>query len=292
MFELIQVGERTFYIDCPSKIGICLSDGGVVCLVDSGIGEESGRRALEIITGRGWTLGMIINTHSHADHMGGNKFLQEAAGCPAYAAGTDAAVISNSVLNTAILYGGNPPDWMSGRLLYAPPSNVRELDGSVLPDGVTVRRLDGHSFAMIGVRSADGVWFLADALMNEATLDKYHIPFILDYKKHFETLSSLETLEGELFIPSHFPPIENPKALAAANREKIIEIAEKLLKICETPASFDDIIKKLFDSYGLKTEVNQYMLGGCSIRSMLSYLCRDGRIGHSFADNRLLWKSS
>jgi hypothetical protein len=143
---------------------------------------------------------------------------------------------------------------------------------------------------MTGVRSADGVWFLADALSNEATLEKYHIPFARDFKKHFKTLSFLETLEGELFIPSHFPPIENPKRLAAINREKILGIAEKLLEICETPISFDDIIKKVFDAYGLEMEINQYMIGGCAIRSLLSYLCDAGKIFHSFADNKLLWK--
>ena len=27
MYELIRAGERSWYIDCPAKIGICLLDG-------------------------------------------------------------------------------------------------------------------------------------------------------------------------------------------------------------------------------------------------------------------------
>jgi glyoxylase-like metal-dependent hydrolase (beta-lactamase superfamily II) len=292
MNELVQVGKRTYYIDCTSKMGICLYGSGNACLIDSGMGDGHGRLALEIIKERGWKLGMIINTHSHADHTGGNRLIQEATGCPAYAAGADAAIIKNSLLNTSLLFGGNPPEFLKNRLLYSSPSDVKELADSVLPPGVTATRLDGHSFAMSGIRSPDGVWFLADSLSSNSMLEKYHIPFVRDVAKHLETLSAVKSLEGRLFIPSHVKPLDETGELADANRRKILEIAEKILDILVTPSCFEDLLKSLFDSYGLTMEINQYMLAGSTVRSFLSYLADCDKITHIASENRLLWKTA
>lgn len=42
----------------------------------------------------GWKLDLILNTHHHADHTGGNKELQKRYGCPAYASAYDENRIS------------------------------------------------------------------------------------------------------------------------------------------------------------------------------------------------------
>ena len=42
MYELIRAGERSYYIDCPAKIGLFEVEGGV-CLVDSGNDKDAGR---------------------------------------------------------------------------------------------------------------------------------------------------------------------------------------------------------------------------------------------------------
>ncbi len=44
MYELIQAGEKTYYIDCPAKIGIYRVSGDEVCLIDSGNDKNAGKR--------------------------------------------------------------------------------------------------------------------------------------------------------------------------------------------------------------------------------------------------------
>ena len=73
MYELIQAGEKTYYIDCPAKIGIYRVSGDEVCLIDSGNDKNAGKKALRILEEQGWKLKMILNTHFHADHIGGNE---------------------------------------------------------------------------------------------------------------------------------------------------------------------------------------------------------------------------
>ena len=89
MYELIQIGERTYYIECPAKMGLFRINQEEVCLIDSGNDKDAAKKALRIIEGQGWKLKMVINTHFHADHIGGNQLLQQRTGCTVCSRGSD-----------------------------------------------------------------------------------------------------------------------------------------------------------------------------------------------------------
>ena len=91
MFELNQVGERSYYINCPAKIGVFKLNDTDVYLIDSGNDKDAGRKVRKILSENGWNLKGIINTHSNADHIGGNKYLQQQTGCKIFAEGIEAA---------------------------------------------------------------------------------------------------------------------------------------------------------------------------------------------------------
>ena len=67
MYELIQVGPSTYYIDCPAKMGLYRISETDVCLIDSGNDKDAGKKALRHIEDNGWKLDLIINTHSHVE---------------------------------------------------------------------------------------------------------------------------------------------------------------------------------------------------------------------------------
>ena len=78
MFELVQVGKNTYYIESPVKIGIYKMNETDICLIDTGNDKSMAKRIDSIAQANGWTIKKIINTHSHADHCGGNAYCNNA----------------------------------------------------------------------------------------------------------------------------------------------------------------------------------------------------------------------
>lgn len=69
--ELIQVGEKTYYIKNPTNIGIYRINEKEVYLIDAGNDKDTGKKILKIIEEQGWHVKGILLTHSHADYIGG-----------------------------------------------------------------------------------------------------------------------------------------------------------------------------------------------------------------------------
>lgn len=181
----------------------------------------------------------IYNTHSHADHIGGNRYLQTNTGCMIYAPGIECDFTRHPVLEPSYLYGGCPPAELKHKFLMAKESDALPLDEHALPEGWEMIPLPGHSFDMVGFRTPDDVVYLADCLASAETLGKYQVSFIVD--------------------------------------------------ICSRPIMFEDILKNIFDEYGLEMTFEQYVLIGSTVRSYLTWLKETGRLHVEISDNRMMW---
>ena len=290
MYELIQVTDRTYYIQSPAKIGMVRLNDEEVCLIDSGNDKDAGRKVRQLLDKNGWKLKAIYNTHSNADHIGGNKYLQAQTGCMIYAPGIECAFTKYPILEPAFLYGGYPCKDLRHKFLLAQESDAEPLTADKLSDGFELIELPGHFFDMAGFRTPDDVVFLADCLSSRETLDKYQIGFIYDVAAYLETLENVKKLKAKLFIPAHAETTEDITDLAQYNIDKVHEIADRIEDICQEPICFEDILQKLFTDYGLAMNFEQYVLVGSTVRSYLSWLRDSGRLEAEFSDNRLLWK--
>ena len=133
MYELIQLTEKCYYIQSPAKIGLVKLSDSDVCIIDSGNDKEAGRRIKRILDEKNWTLKAIYNTHSNADHIGGNKYLQDRTGCNIYAKGIECDITKHTVLEPAFLYGGYPCKDLRHKFLLARESDAEELTDENLP---------------------------------------------------------------------------------------------------------------------------------------------------------------
>ena len=286
--ELTKLGEKTYCIQNPTNIGIYKLDDNKICLIDTGNDKESGRKILKIINEQNWQVECIINTHSNADHVGGNKFIQDRTNCKILSSKKETAIINNPELEPALLYGAMPLNELNNKFLLAKESDCQVIDNN-LPEGLEYFTLKGHFIDMIGIKTSDNIYFLGDSIFSEETINKYHIFFIYDVEKYLQTLDFLETLNGTFYIPSHVKPLTDLKELIKLNKNKINEICNAILNACQNPITTEEIIKKIFDTYNLEININQYALLGSTIKSYLTYLNNQNRIEYFFKDNLLYW---
>lgn len=292
MYELVNVKGNSFYIESPAKIGLYKLSDTEVCLIDSGNDKDAGKKIKKILDENGWTLKAIYNTHSNADHIGGNKFLQDRTECKIYAPGIECDFTNHTVLEPAFLYGGYPCKDLRHKFLMAQESIAQNLTPDALPEGFEMISLPGHFFDMVGFKTPDNVMYLADCLSSRTTLEKYQISVLHDVEAYLKTLEYIKTLKADIFVPSHAEQTEDITELAQFNIDKVYEISEKILEICKTPVNFENLLKRLFDEYSLKMTFEQYILVGSTVKSYLSWLKDNEKLIVEFKDNMLLWKTT
>ncbi|MBQ1311907.1 MAG: MBL fold metallo-hydrolase [Blautia sp.] len=290
MYELMKVTDHCFYIQSPAKIGLIRTGEDQVCLIDSGNDKDAGKKVKRILDENGWKLQAIYNTHSHADHIGGNQYLQKQTGCRIYAKGIERCFAENPLLEPSYLYGGNPAGNLRHKFLMAQRSEVLPLEEGCLPEGMEMIPLPGHSWDMAGFRTSENIVYLADALSSRETLEKYQITFLVDVQACLDTLEAVRNMKADLFIPAHAEPTEDIAPLAELNIKKIHEIGDIILEICSRPSSFETILKELFNRFQLTMTFEQHALVGSTTRSYLTWLTDQGKLQPYFDDNTLIWR--
>lgn len=148
MFELEKVGSKTYYLKNVTNIGIYIEEDNKVWIIDSGNDKDAGKKILKVIEENGWNIKGIINTHSNADHIGGNRLIQDRTNCEVLSNGIENNFIKSPILEPSFLYGGKPFKELTNKFLLAKPTdNVKEIKDN-LPKGLEVFNLEGHFFDM------------------------------------------------------------------------------------------------------------------------------------------------
>ena len=286
--ELIQLGKKTYYIKNNTNIGIYKIDEKNVYLIDTGNDKDAGKKILKILEEQNWTCKGVIVTHSHADHIGGAKVIQDRTGCVVLAHKIEKCFTEYPILEPSFLYGAYPLKKLQNKFLMAQETKVLEVEEN-LPDGLEMLTLKGHSFDMIGIKTSDNICFLGDALLSEVTISKYHIFFLYNVKEFLNSLEYLSTLKARAYIPSHTEKTEDISNLIAKNRQKVDEICGLIYNICQEEKTWEEILTELFNHYHLTMNITQYVLIGSTLKAYLTYLYEEEKLDHTIKDNKLLW---
>lgn len=292
--ELVEISKSIAYIPGAVNIGV-LRNGERCAVIDTGLDKDSGRNIKKVLEAEGLVLEAIINTHSHADHFGGNDYLVRNLKAKVYAPRIESGIIQNPILEPVYLFNGATPIRnLRNKFVLAKPSPVDVIiePGKLEVIGLEVEiiPLPGHCFNQIGVL-VDDVLFCADTVFSTRVLVKYKIPVVQDVKSHLGTLDKMDETNYSFYVPAHTRPREDIKELVGKNRDTTLGIIRDIKGILGIQKTTEQVVSELATQYGLDlTVVQQYYLIQMTVMAYLGYIYDEKESEIEMKDNRLYWK--
>lgn len=289
--ELKRISERVRFIPGAVNVGVILLGNSRVALVDSGLDNRHAEKIFELLSDYRFKVSYILNTHAHADHIGGNAFFQQKTDCRVFASTLEASLISQPLIQSAVLFSGAPIIDLTNKFIMANPSQVEQLkDSEIILDDLVVKILDlpGHSVNQKGFQ-VENTAFVADTIFPQSFFKKQRLPFVYDPFAQLESLGKLRTMKSEVFIGGHFPPTNSIGEMVETNFSKIQESLSFMRNILKIPQPQDRIVKAFMDHFGLKKTNWEHFLYRATVNGYLSSLYKHGEIKYRVIDNLLMW---
>ena len=279
-------------------------------IVDTGLDESHARKLLRAMQQSGLIPAAILNTHSHADHHGGNAFiLRRFPGLSVYAPPTEAAIIRYPLLEPLYLYGALPPRELRSKFLLAPVSPAQPLDaGTHTLGGVSVElsNVPGHAVEMFAVRRG-GLLYAADALFGPDALARHPLTFCVDSAAQKASAAGLLALAGvelegvelegvelegiELTVPGHGDPTPDLRALVQVNLDSLERTTAAVLNACQAgAATTDELLARVCEGLGVQMgNAGAVVLNRSVVAAHLTELLAAGQAELRVRNNRMLF---
>lgn len=248
--------ERKF----PSANMILIKDQ-LPILIDTGFGSDvqETEALMREVGVSPEALHLIVNTHYHSDHVGGNFHLQKNYGVPIAAHKWDAHLINTG-----------DPEACSAEWLDQPvePYRVDTLlsDNDEIHTGsrtLKVLHTPGHTLGHVALYEPEEKLLICGDLFHKNDIGWLNIfrEGVSSIQRSLESLERLSMLKIQQAYSGHGPQIDNPLAAIDAARERFVKWLKSPEKVawhaCKRIFSFTLIIKN-----GLaKEEIDNYLLG-------------------------------
>lgn len=290
---LLKIHENSYCLDDALSIGVYLDESTKeAILIDSGI-DKTKIHSIKKSIPRDYKIGAIINTHSHADHCGGNAKVQ--ADNPAvriFATKFEQGFIETPSHEP---HGFNclaePFQELQNKFLCAEASRVTDIidysDHEIVINDKSFRiiTLPGHSAGMIGVITPDNVFYCGDAAFGATTFRKHGVLF---YSNITDTLASLskmirivteQLLNGFVFYHGGSESVANVSNILEQHIEKILATQSRIKEFIETqPRSIDELTGLVIREFSVPANIVQFSLTQSCVRAYLVALQRSNDI--------------
>lgn len=294
---LQHLAGRAYVAPGGVNIGVVKVGDDRAIMIDTGLNDSSARKVLRELREEGREVAAIITTHGHADHFGGNAFVVKRTGARVYAPVIDEAILRYPLFQPVMLFAGaDPPATMRGNFMLAEASPV---DAAYEPGRLVIEDVEfevislaGHSGNQMGLR-LDGVFYCADVVLPERVIDRYKMPYLYAVGDHLRALDTAAAVEHLFAVPGHGPVVEDVKPLVAYNRDLVLDVADRVVRIAAEQWPAGEILAQLLGELGADPQdPPSYYLLHPTIYAFLSWLEGEGRVVHTITGGRSLWQAS
>jgi glyoxylase-like metal-dependent hydrolase (beta-lactamase superfamily II) len=293
--QLQRVVNNVYWLPGASNVGLVIGQGQQAVLIDTGVGQRSGRQLLQVLQEQGLTLAAILNTHCHGDHVGGNAYLVEHTGARVYAPVYDSVVLQYPLWGTLCMFSGaDPLDELRVPRFAAQPcaADVLVTEGTLEIAGVTVRvvPLPGHTGTHTGYIVGD-VFFTGDILAGEAELSNAPILYAFSITQRLESLKKLRHYSCAYYVLGHGEMQRDIISLIDRNIAQVEDVLSFIRTyLAQGGAEANALFPAVCEHYGIQVHnAKQYYLLYPTLHSFLSHLSNHGEITYEIRDNRLFW---
>lgn len=274
-----QIKGQSYYFPAPVTIGGILA-GKELILIDSGNDDSSVRKAYRDLDDVKTVS--IVNTHSHADHCGGNAYIKRQFGASVYAPELEASFIEQPILEPTYLYGAYPVKALHNKFLLAKPSTVDHLVCSEQPLEIMLSgkpyilhpiNLKGHSPNQYGYLTEDGVAYLGDALISSEMVSKHPLIFTYNVTEHYASLEKLNSINADHFVIAHGGLYDDISSLISDNKKALDRTQSIIMDtLSKGSLTFDTLHKRLYEVYDMNENLSQNLLNRSVIRAHVGHL--------------------
>ena len=270
--------------------------GDQLILIDSGNDDSSVKKAI-----RPWGdihIAAILNTHSHADHCGGNAYIQKQFGSDIYAPELEKAFIENPILEPTYLFGASPLEVLKNKFLYVKPSVVTHtlVESGAFQVKVGDQTIDmmalalpGHAPNQMGYITPDGIAYLGDALVSEDITQKHPLIFTFDVKQHLESLEQLKAVKAHGYVIAHGGYFDDIEPLIIANQNALLSTQDEILSCLKHgECTLDDVHEHLAQLYHLEENISQAYLNRSVITAHVKHLIESSKINLNIQCGKIL----
>lgn len=292
--KLNKIKGDTYYIDAPTNSGIYIFKNKNCVIIDTGINMSSAKRIDSILIENNLKAKYIINTHSHMDHCGGNRYFKTAyPGSIIYSSPLEKIFIENPDFFPTMLFSSSPIKSIEKN------SNSIEVDftleygiNKINDEKFEIIPLKGHFIEQIGIITPERVCFTGDAVFSDEIIEKYSLPFLFDIRESLNTLNFLKNVEADYFVLGHSCPCltrDEFLPLIDRNIDNIKKYNEQILELLDQPLTREDLLENLVILNNLEMEFRQYHLNLSAVSAFIKYLYDENLINYSIEGGKLFY---
>jgi glyoxylase-like metal-dependent hydrolase (beta-lactamase superfamily II) len=304
--QLQRINGNSYFCTERLSVGIIINPANnSAILIDSALDDSTAKAIDTLLKTANCSVAAIINTHSHADHCGGNSyFKQQYPTIKIYATDFEKPFIDNPYLEPYCLSSAAVPfREMRNKFLEAKPSVVTDIipyaDGSICVNDIqlSIFTLPGHTPGMIGIGNpADQVLYCGDAIFGHDTLNKHGVLFFANITDTKASLQKLLTLSGRYnwFLLYHGGMLNNLQALVAEHMEKLAATENFIYETIQTNPniSIEILLQLVMKQFNVPSDIVQYALTRTCVLAYLTNLQEQNKINVKVVDGLLIIASS